>query len=74
MEATGADRPPMLSGVAIGRAERMSAGALRVPAGGSTGWPRIDSIGVASATLPPYSPRLSDTAPATRCTPSSPGQ
>jgi hypothetical protein len=52
----------------------MSAGSLRAAAGRPTGWPRIASIGVASATLPPYSPMLSDTAPATRWMPSSPGQ
>lgn len=51
--ATGADRPPTLSGVASGRAERTSAGAVRVSVGGSTGSPSISSIGVARATLLP---------------------
>ncbi len=64
----------MLRGVAIGRAARTSAGALRAAAGGSTGWPRIASIGVARATVLPYCPTDSEIAPMTRWTPLASGQ
>ena len=49
----------------------------RAPAracGASTGLPRIASIGVASTTLPPYSPTDSETAPMLRATPAASGQ
>ena len=64
-----------MSGTASGRAFAASRRAA-LPAGafgGSTGWPSIASIGVASTTLPPYSPIASEIAPITRGPPA-PGQ
>src|SRR4051794_4494723 len=51
--ATGADRPPTAIGMARGRAWRAARERRLVWVGGSTGWPRIDSIGVARTTWPP---------------------
>jgi hypothetical protein len=65
--ATCGESPVMLSGARSWRALRAGVcEAGRVPTGGSTGWPRICSIGVATAIRPPYSPTLSEIAAATR--------
>ena len=61
--ATPADTPPTLSGERSARAARRSLGALRAAGGGSTGWPRIASIGVARTRSPPYWPTPSEMAP-----------
>ncbi len=70
----GEDRPETVRGVAIGRALRRNERARRAEAGGSGDSPRICSMGVASATLLPNSPTLSEIAPALRRTPSEPRQ
>jgi hypothetical protein len=62
----------MVSGVRRSRAEDRRPGIE--PRGGSTGCAMTRSIGVASATPPPYSPTLSEIAAATRGTPSPPRQ
>jgi hypothetical protein len=66
-------RPVTVSGAASGfaRASVARAGFAR---GASTGLPRIASIGVASTTLPPYSPIASEIAPMLRCAPAASGQ
>ena len=51
--ATGGERPPTDSGASSGRGWRAALALRRVPGGGSTGRPRIDSIGVARTTWPP---------------------
>ncbi len=57
----------IVSGVASGSAARSSAGSRRAEAGGEGGRSRtMPSIGVASATSLPYSPRPSEIAPALR--------
>ena len=62
-----------VSGAAIGRAVARTARACRA-CGASTGVPRIASIGVASTTLPPYSPTDSEIAPMLRDTPAASAQ
>ena len=61
-------RPVTVSGAASGLA-RASAERADFACGASTGVPRIASIGVASATLPPYSPTDSEIAPMLRAVP-----
>jgi len=73
-EATRGESPPKLSGAAIRRARATTSGRRRALAGTSTGSPRTDSIGVASAVLPPNSPIPSEIAPAIRGVPSASGQ
>ena len=81
------ETPLIVSGASIGfvptRRRRRIAAAARGEAapppaararGGSAGLERIASIGVASATLPPYSPIEVETAPMLRCTPAASGQ
>ena len=51
--ATGSERPPTAMGAASGFLWRAALEFFLVPLGGSTGRPRTDSIGVASATWPP---------------------
>ena len=66
----------MDSGEAIGLAEAIAA-LIRVEVarlGTSTGVPRIASIDVASATLPPYSLTDCEIAPMLRLTPAASGQ
>ena len=73
-EATGEESPPKLSGSLIGRARATMPGRARALAGTSTGSPRTDSIGVASAVFPPYSPMPWEIAPAMPTVPSARGQ
>ena len=63
-------RPAIVSGPARLRAPMT----VRVAGGGRAGWARTDSIGVASASRPPYSPIVSEIAPMLRATPSASGQ
>ena len=60
--------PEIVSGATSGRAFAAAARAAfdARPTGGSTGSPSIAWIGVASTTLPPYSPIASEIAPITR--------
>ncbi len=65
--------PVIVSGDESGLA-RASVEAAGVACGASTGLPRIASIGVASATFPPYSPIDSEIAPMLRGVPWPSGQ
>ena len=66
--------PLTVSGADSGRARR-SVDRAAFACGGAAGWvPRMDSMGVASTTLPPYSPIDSEIAPTTRGTPAASGQ
>ena len=58
---------------AAARGEAGPSSAVRAT-GGRAGLARIASIGVASTTLPPYSPIDDEMAPMLRGTPSAPGQ
>ena len=69
--ASAGRRPAIVSGPARLRAPMTR---VRVPAGGSGGWARIASIGVARPMRPPYSPIVSEIAPMLRATPSAPVQ